>query len=59
MTERDDLLPTQPREAGGTSEFIPLSGDPSLELFGQGWSPDYEASYDVGSYQGRHRAEDA
>ncbi|MCW2520275.1 MAG: hypothetical protein JWR46_2894 [Mycobacterium sp.] len=38
---------------------MPTSGDPSLELFGHGWTPNQEPSPDQDSYRGRHRAEDA
>jgi hypothetical protein len=58
VTERDDLVPAQP-EAASMNGFMPLSGDPSLELFGQGWSPDHASAGDDGPYRGRHRAEDA
>jgi len=37
--------------------FTPPVGDPSLELFGHGWTPTKASSGDIGSYRGRHRAE--
>jgi hypothetical protein len=38
---------------------MPSSGDPSLELFGHGWTPQTESHVDQESYEGRHRAPDA
>jgi hypothetical protein len=49
MTDRDDPVP--PR-------FTPTAGDPSLDLFGQGWTPDPEARQEPDPYEGRHRVPD-
>jgi hypothetical protein len=49
MTDRDDPVP--PR-------FTPTAGDPSLELFGQGWTPETLPEHASESYEGRHRVED-
>jgi hypothetical protein len=49
MTDRDD--PVSPR-------FTPTAGDPSLEWFGQGWTPDTLPEHASESYEGRHRVED-
>jgi hypothetical protein len=55
VIESDDLAISPVREGGPV--FTPPVGDPSLELFGHGWSPTGAAAADVGSYRGRHRAE--
>ncbi|WP_161600643.1 hypothetical protein [Mycolicibacterium hodleri] len=57
MTERDELVPVEHREAASPSRAMPTSGDPSLELFGHGWTPKGRST-DPDSYRGRHRAED-
>jgi hypothetical protein len=43
--------------AGTPNGYIPATGDPSLGLFSQGWTPAAEQSTD--SYTGRHRAPEA
>jgi hypothetical protein len=55
VIENDDLVVSPVREGGPV--FTPPVGDPSLELFGHGWSPNTAFSGDVGPYRGRHRAE--
>ncbi|WP_158083854.1 hypothetical protein [Mycobacterium sp. AT1] len=55
MIEPDDFAVSPARES--KPMFTPPVGDPSLELFGHGWSPTKAVSVDVGSYRGRHRAE--
>ncbi|MEU0497237.1 hypothetical protein [Mycobacterium sp. NPDC006124] len=57
VIERDDLVANSLREGGHTMGFTPPVGDPSLELFGHGWTPAKASSAEVGSYRGRHRAE--
>jgi hypothetical protein len=49
MTDQDDSVP--PR-------FTPTARDPSLKLFGQGWTPETETDPGSDSYEGRHRAPD-
>lgn len=53
MIERDHLSATSPLDAGPSAESALTVGDPALQLFGHGWSPEQETSY-----RGRHRAED-
>jgi len=55
VIEPDDLVASPVRDGGPV--FTPPVGDPSLELFGHGWSPTSAFSGDVGSYRGKHRAE--
>jgi hypothetical protein len=64
MFERTNATPVRLSGAEGVSTpFVVASptqfGDPSLELFGQGWSPRIPRATDTGSYVGRHRAPDA
>lgn len=49
MNDRDE--PVLPR-------FTPIAGDPTLELFGQGWTPHPDSARTADAYQGRHRAPD-
>ena len=49
MNDRDE--PVLPR-------FTPIAGDPTLELFGQGWTPHQDPARTSDAYQGRHRAPD-
>jgi hypothetical protein len=42
---------------GTPNGYIPATGDPSMELFSQGWTPAAEQSTDT--YTGRHRAPEA
>jgi hypothetical protein len=54
-TEHDDELPTTTSYRSG-----PPFGDPALELFSQGWSPDPQPTpTSPDTYTGRHRAPDA
>jgi hypothetical protein len=53
MTEQGNSPPSEAR----ANDSIPSSGDPSLELFGNGWIPDPEPTHSE-SYTGRHRAPD-
>jgi hypothetical protein len=53
-TERDDDLPSA-GSYGSASSF----GDPTLELFGNGWNPNPEPTpTSSDTYTGRHRAPD-
>lgn len=47
-------------EAGRSAHTgsVPPTGDPSLELFGHGWTPGQEAVASIEEYTGRHRAPD-
>jgi hypothetical protein len=47
MIDHDDSM--SPR-------FTPTAGDPSLQLFGQGWTPTSDSAAGADSYVGRHRA---
>lgn len=49
--DEDDARTTPPGS-------VPSAGDPSLELFGHGWTPDREPSTPADGYTGRHRATD-
>ena len=55
-----DLGHTEPRDERPVLEtrrtVTPPSGDPSLELFGNGWRPTEAPPSDPDSYTGRHRA---
>jgi hypothetical protein len=62
MTEQDfpEAADFRERDEGldGTPNgYSPATGDPSLELFSQGWTPTAQQSTD--SYTGRHRAPEA
>jgi hypothetical protein len=53
MTEQGN---SPPMEASDNDAF-PHSGDPSMELFGNGWTPNPKPTRSD-SYTGRHRAPD-
>jgi hypothetical protein len=53
MTKQGNSPPSEARD----NDSIPQSGDPSLELFGNGWTPNPEPTRSE-SYTGRHRAPD-
>jgi hypothetical protein len=59
VIEWNEPSPRELPDAGMANGSMPPSGDPSLELFGHGWSPDGDQSDGGESYRGRHRAEDA
>jgi hypothetical protein len=57
MAENDDSLTFAGDMTGGSQASTSLTGDPALELFGNGWTPD--GGLAPGSaYTGRHRASD-
>jgi hypothetical protein len=57
VTEHDDSVRADGDDGAG-SGLLP-AGDPSLKLFGHGWTPDAEPATHSDSYEGRHRAQDA
>jgi hypothetical protein len=61
MTEQDSSGTDGPGDdevpASASHDSVSLSGDPALELFGNGWTPNVGPASNP-DYTGRHRAPD-